>query len=162
MTSTPFTDRPIKGAAEDEFGRELFAKSLAGALSAATLGGGLVVALEGEWGSGKTSVLNMVQMSLEQMEPLPLVIRFDPWLISGSESLIESFLVQLAAELGQTPKCEQASKVANRLLRFAKLLTPVKLIPGVEPWGSLVQKAVEVTEKATEGVSSALGALGVP
>jgi hypothetical protein len=55
---------PIISRAEDRLGRAGFADYLAQALRQAPADQGLVVALMGDWGSGKTSVLNMVKERL--------------------------------------------------------------------------------------------------
>lgn len=53
-------DRPIRGRREDQRGRARLAEALALEIATAPGDAGLVLALLGPWGSGKTSVLNMV------------------------------------------------------------------------------------------------------
>lgn len=56
---------------------------------------GLVVGLTGEWGSGKTSILNLLTEELRRRHNEIALLRFDPWLISGSEDLTRQFLADL-------------------------------------------------------------------
>ncbi len=148
-----FSDRPITSEDSDRFERYSFAKNLARALCLPPRGAGFVVAIEGGWGTGKTSILNLVETFLQTEDPPPLITRFDPWLLSGSKSLIESFLVQFAATLGKVPRSEKAVRAVQRVLKFAQLLGPVKLIPGAEPWGSIVQKVLESIGESTNAVA---------
>ena len=78
------SDQPT---ATDAFGRIEFAKGLARSLNLPANAPGLVVGIEGEWGSGKSTLINFVKMALEEQEEAPLLVDFNPWMISGSESL---------------------------------------------------------------------------
>ncbi len=62
--------------------------------------GGFVIALCGTWGSGKTSIGNMVAEAIEIDED-SVVVRFNPWMFSGAEDLIGRFFGELAATLGK-------------------------------------------------------------
>ena len=53
-------DRPIASREEDLLGRSGFAESLASAIKGWTGNDSLIIALYGSWGSGKSSVKNMV------------------------------------------------------------------------------------------------------
>ena len=58
-------DNAIKSKGDDRLGRSGFADQLAGALLSEAADEGLVAALVGPWGQGKSSVLNMVKEQLE-------------------------------------------------------------------------------------------------
>ena len=73
-----WTDRPILGADEDELGRAPFAASLAEAVAGWQGQDSLVIGLYGSWGSGKTSVKNMVFEALAKKPNPPIVIDFSP------------------------------------------------------------------------------------
>ena len=54
----------------------------------------LTIGLIGEWGSGKTSILNMVEYYLKDSEIK--IIKFNPWLLYSSyNQLVEQFLDEL-------------------------------------------------------------------
>jgi predicted KAP-like P-loop ATPase len=57
---------------------------------------GLVIALHGAWGSGKTSVLNMVR---EDIGDRAAVVLFNPWLFSDAEQLVDRFFSEINAQL---------------------------------------------------------------
>lgn len=136
-------DRPIVRIEDDSFGRLNFVKSVAGALILEPDDDGLVVAIEGEWGSGKTSICNLIEQVLLQTYKETIIIKFNPWLISGKEVLTEAFLVQIASALGKADRQNESLAAAKKVLGFAKFLSPVKLLPGVEPWGTLVENVLK-------------------
>jgi predicted KAP-like P-loop ATPase len=78
-------DRPIKHRADDAFGRAPFAKAMARQLRQLQRGESYVVGLQGPWGSGKTSILNMITEELEGLPEMGL-LQFNPWLFSGSSA----------------------------------------------------------------------------
>ena len=48
-------DKPLRHVSEDEYGRERYVENLAYAIVTGDDSNGLVVGVEGEWGSGKRS-----------------------------------------------------------------------------------------------------------
>ena len=61
----------------------------------------LVIALYGEWGSGKSSIINLAIESIKksEQENKPTVIEFNPWFFSEEGSLGEHFFNEIAKEL---------------------------------------------------------------
>lgn len=135
-------DTAVTSAEEDAFGRRPLARRVAAEVRSAPAGGGFVIALCGAWGSGKSSVANMVMERLD-MDEAALVVRFNPWMFSGSHDLVERFFVELAATLGKGPGrlqsvARQVSKYAGALARGAQL------VPVAGPYASA---ALDVGER---------------
>ncbi len=153
---------PIKKKEDDVFERNTFACQIAEHLILSEKSPSLVLALEGKWGEGKTSIINLIKEKIEENDTEAAIIDFNPWLIGSLESVIEGFLVQFASSINQTFNTDIASKAAGKLLSFAQFLSPIKLIPGVEPWGTLVEKTIKaVGESAKSAVDmAALDLLG--
>lgn len=73
-------DRPLNNPDDDELGYAPFASHLAQQILTTAAPEGFVIALNGPWGSGKTSLLNMVRFFLSERKPdeQPISIQFNP------------------------------------------------------------------------------------
>jgi len=87
-----------------------FARRLAEHLRDVDATNGYVIGLSGEWGSGKTSVLNYTRTYMELIAPLRegetasiVMIDFRPWLVSGHQDLVGAFFKVLSEQLNHTP-----------------------------------------------------------
>ncbi|ERW81700.1 TPA: AAA family ATPase [Pseudomonas aeruginosa] len=119
MTSLS-ADRPSIDPKDDLFGHAPFAKSLADSICRYPGSDGLVLALYGPWGSGKSTVLTYVQHFLEQRpeNEQPVMVKFNPWWFSGQENLARAFLGQLQAVL--PAKSEKFKQLGDLLADFAE------------------------------------------
>ncbi|CAH5073898.1 TPA: P-loop NTPase fold protein [Serratia marcescens] len=114
------TDRPSSDPIEDLFGHAPFAESLASSICRYSSNDGLVLALYGPWGSGKSTVLSYVRHFLEQRteEEQPTIVTFNPWWFSGQDNLARAFLGQMQAVL--PAKSEKFKKLGDLLGDFAE------------------------------------------
>lgn len=119
MTSLS-ADRPSTDPKEDLFGHAPFATSLANSICRYPGSDGLVLALYGPWGSGKSTVLNYVRHFIEERPEAeqPVVVTFNPWWFSGQENLARAFLGQMQAVL--PGKSEKFKELGNLLSDFAE------------------------------------------
>lgn len=113
-------DRPCSDPKDDLFGHAPFASNLADSIYRYPGNDGLVLALYGPWGSGKSTVLGYVQHYLEQKseEDRPVIVTFNPWWFSGQENLARSFLGQLQAVL--PTKSKKLKNLGDLLGDFAE------------------------------------------
>jgi len=93
-------DKPIKSKKDDFLRRAPFAQSLGQAMLSYKDTDSLVVGLFGSWGSGKTSIINMILEYIEsngfsEVENVPLIIRFNPWNFSAQNQMIPQFFNHL-------------------------------------------------------------------
>lgn len=146
--------KPITSLREDAFERDVFATHLASFLCLPKGAPSIVVGIEGAWGVGKTSCINLIKEIVSKSKPCPIIVDFSPWLISTIDSVIEGFFVQLAAELGGNEHSKNAKEAAKKVLAFGKMLAPISLIPGVEPWGSIVANVLKTVSGATKAGAS--------
>jgi hypothetical protein len=126
IDSVRLGDWPVEFLADDRLGRGAFAQALAEEILAAPVSGGYVIALSGQWGSGKTSILNMTVEALDQRAT---VVQFNPWLFSGTEALVGTFFREIAKQLGdQRPLLKS---IADKLATYGRLLSPVAGVFGM-------------------------------
>ena len=95
-------DKPLDDPSLDRLGYAPFAEHLASGILKLVPTEGFVLAVQGPWGSGKSTFLNFLRVSLEQLAPGEecLVTRFNPWWFSGREDLAQRFFTQLLITLG--------------------------------------------------------------
>jgi hypothetical protein len=148
-------DQPITGSDTypDRLNRDKFATNLANILTLDPSDDCLTVSLEGEWGYGKTSVVNLVKRATNIQETKPVIIEYNPWLAGKAEALIQDFLVQFSSQLNIPDRPKEGLKAAKELLAYSKLFNAMKFIPGVEPWASTVQGVFKVVGSATQKIS---------
>lgn len=100
------SDTPQSDPAFDEFGYAPFAKLIAAAVVKTPSPQGLVMAIHGEWGAGKSSLLNFVKHYLKEAPEVsrPVVIDFNPWWFDDRTQLASQFLAQFKSRLNLETK----------------------------------------------------------
>ena len=113
-------DRPSSNPQDDLFGHAPFAESLSNSICSYPGNDGLVLALYGPWGSGKSTVLSYVRHFLDQRPEAeqPVIVTFNPWWFSGQDNLARAFLGQLQAVL--PAKNEKFKKLGDLFGDFAE------------------------------------------
>lgn len=119
-------DGPIRNPADDLLGREPFARALADDIRLAPRESGFVIGLTGEWGGGKTSILQLVAAELRG--DLAAVVTFNPWLFSGAEQLVTYFFAELSSQLEETDS-QRLGKVATALSAYGRVVSPLRYVP---------------------------------
>lgn len=109
------TDRPIDNFDNDLLGRTTFSKKLGQAIADYRGVDSLVVGLYGEWGTGKTSIINMAVQEIDRLSvdknDSPIVVKFSPWNYSDKDNLIRQFFSCLTV------------KLANKKINYWKKIT---------------------------------------
>jgi hypothetical protein len=97
-TASVHGDRPLSEDGKDLLGFNPMAEQLARALVDRGSKDGIVVGLEGEWGSGKSSLLALTTHALKKLPAgqRPAVLAFKPWLIGSRDALLASLFDELA------------------------------------------------------------------
>jgi len=95
-----FNDSPIEAADDDRYGVTGFAESIAKSIMRMQKPVGTTIALNGPWGSGKSSVVNLIRAALAQSGSEKLVVSdFKCWWYRGEEALALAFLQSLNGTL---------------------------------------------------------------
>lgn len=90
-------DRRLADSEDDRLGFSDAAKRIARAINNQSSADGLVIGLDGKWGSGKSSLLFLVETELEKSSslPIPTIINFKPWLIGNRDGLLAYLFTEL-------------------------------------------------------------------
>lgn len=157
------SDRP---AETDAFGRNHFARLLARSIVSVGADDGLVIGVEGGWGTGKSTVIGFIKKHLIDSngnDPKPVIVEFNPWMMSNTGAMVDALVTQIAAALQVTLGAREAQlKVGEKLLSYIGLikhLKYLKYVPGVSFAGHIAQDAGEAAEAVAGGVEGAQKAL---
>ena len=108
----------------------------------------VVVGITGPWGSGKSSLLNLLREHIQEKYPDALVVSFDPWLVSGRNDLIAEFLGEMIGTINATEKRKAKFKrLGATIAQYgAQLASLANLwMPGL---GAIVGGGFKTAEKA--------------
>ncbi|HQU79579.1 MAG TPA: P-loop NTPase fold protein [Azonexus sp.] len=150
-------DRPLRlgdALAGDLLDRGGFVAQVSKVLQRISPEVGLVVSIEGAWGSGKTSLLAMLEelLNAEPGKQRAVVVHFNPWLVGDRDALLRQFLASIAKAVKLTDHAKAGKQVAKELKTYSKAFDVLKLIPGAEPWASIIKSVVESVGNASEAV----------
>nr|POR08601.1 hypothetical protein BOH68_03170 [Cobetia sp. MM1IDA2H-1] len=129
----------------DRLDRTIFSRNIAKTIKDYSHNTGFVISIEGEWGSGKTSILSITEEVLRNEYSFTNIINFNPWEVGSKDGLINSFFSQISSSLLIENNSVNARRAANSFKRYATALDAVKLIPGAEPWASIIKKVIDTT-----------------
>ncbi|MGQ8632054.1 KAP family P-loop NTPase fold protein [Agrobacterium sp. DKPNP3] len=145
-------DSPIKLPEHDAFGIDPFAQAIAKSIVAADAKDGLVYAINGAWGAGKSSAVNLIlhhlSDSVAKEEVVPTV--FNPWWFSGAEALTISFFQELRATVGKSldEKAREAmATLGSRLSSAGPLLGGLASLAATPAAGAAVAGGASLIEK---------------
>jgi len=105
-------DAAISTATEDLLERAKFAMSLADTIAQSACDHSLVIAINGGWGTGKSSIKNMVVESLRKGDRAEIV-EFNPWDFSGEKELAVAFFHDLGVALGVHDATADKERIAT-------------------------------------------------
>lgn len=147
-------DNPIKTADQDRLGRAGFAAGFAREIRSVDASEGLVVGVLGAWGSGKTSFVNLTRERLEADGIA--VLEFNPWMFSGAEQLVESFFIELAAQLRLKPG--RLADLGNDLEEYGESFAGLGWVPLVGTWIERARGVNKVLSAALKRRKEGVGA----
>lgn len=122
-------ERAIEHADQDTLGRDQFVQRLTQALISPQTkkATGIVVGLTGTWGSGKSSILNLVAEHMGTAWPNAIVVRFNPWLVSGRNDLIKEFFGELRSLIAKSGHKlnAQSKRLLKALVNYGDRMSPM-------------------------------------
>lgn len=149
------SEKPIEKIEQDILGRSNTAKELSRHILGYKSDDSLTIGIIGEWGSGKTSFINMTLEVLENNKDY-IIFHFNPWNISTRKQLISDFFSQLSNEIGKIDSTAVIKEVSQNLKLLSKIFKPVSLIPipQISLIASFMKKSCEETGKFLEDISN--------
>lgn len=142
------TDKPITNAGDDKLGRSGFAERLAKAIINFDTADSYAIALQGSWGCGKTSVLNMAIQKIEETtDKKTVIIKFNPWNFTTTGQLIDQFFATMSSKLKLSEGDERLQKVGGLIEKYSSVLEYTQYIPVVGPYLDVVKNLAKAAGK---------------
>lgn len=164
-----FNDTPILSPIDDQFGIDSFAEVLANSIVGIKSPVGVSIALNGPWGSGKSSAVNLILHHLKpECENNNLeIIDFKCWWFRGEEALMLAFLQEIQSSIGEGLG-EKAKKLipnlSKILLQAGPVIGPAVNIATGGVWGAITSGSMDFTKRffsESEGVEKLFEKLSI-
>jgi KAP family P-loop domain. len=152
-TQAVSSDVPIRLPSQDAYGIDSFARVLARSIATANASDGLVFAVYGPWGSGKSSACNLILHHLQDEISAGRLaaVTFNPWWFTHQQGLTLAFFRELSASIGKDlpGKARQGmASLGARLSSAGPLLGSIAAAAGLP--GSLIENVAAALGKATQ------------
>ena len=144
-------DSPLTPSDKDRLGFTEFAHNLADVFVRSDLSNGLIVGLEGGWGSGKSSVANIALHKLESAKDTIRVVKFAPWIVGGRLELIQELFCEFEAAADDLLPDDERDKTKHLLRQYARmapgLAAAADLAAILDARAGLLAKILRITGK---------------
>lgn len=142
-------DAPITKSKEDLFNMDGLVERIVNYVSLTDVSNGAFsLGIEGKWGDGKTSLMNLVEEKIHQKHPLILVAHFNPRSSKKAENIQEDFLNALKQVL--KPYHSGIDRIIDNYAIALDILPAVS--PFVGKLLSLIQVHIDKNRKSTRRV----------
>ena len=111
-------DTPIENPEDDLLGRSLFVEQMKAEILGFKLPDNYVYLLSGEWGEGKTSVINLLERKLDDDA---IYVRFEPWAYTAPQTLLAAFYDELIAQLHERYFIPQLRGFVKQYLKLSSV-----------------------------------------
>lgn len=148
MVEAAYNDKPITGPEGDLYRLDPFAQALAASIRKMAAPEGTVLALNGPWGSGKSSTVNLIKHHLKPAEDSGeiIILNFRPWWFKGDDALALAFFRELYA--GMSPSLGEKFKKAlpqlgARILQSGSIVEAGLGLAGIPILGKLASSSMK-------------------
>jgi predicted KAP-like P-loop ATPase len=171
-----FKQAPIDSLEEDEFGRDIFVKSLVNFIKSQStnvnklnsseyrgIQDTFVIGLHGSWGAGKSSIIRCSQKLLEKNPNAIFTLTFNPWMYKSEEILIIDLFKELTSVVGLAKDKKIKENLARLLSKYAFCISHLNQTVGnfAENFAGLL-KDENTTQIYKEKINEILGNLSNP
>lgn len=150
------SDKPIENSKKDRLNRTAFSKQLAQAILSYTQQDNFTISLCGKWGTGKTSILNMVIEAIREKteeyesNKKPIIVFFNPWNYSDRSQLISQFFQTVQSAVESDNANASLKVVGLALQKYSTVLEYTSYIPVV---GQYLQPIKSIVSGIGEHIS---------
>jgi predicted KAP-like P-loop ATPase len=127
-TTDGLIDAPITDDAQDILGRLGFVQDFYAQIAKFPSENSFVFGLNGPWGSGKTSALNLLKNRLREDDSI-ILVDFNPWYFQSAETITRRFYENVAQAINHQYFYPHLRSVVRR---YAQILAPVLKRYGIE------------------------------
>lgn len=142
------SDKAIENISDDKLGRSSFSKRISEFINDYKEVGSFSLGLTGNWGTGKTSIINMIKETNRNNKSSNILIyEFNPWDISTRKQLFSDFFSGMSSVLESEEgiKIEKAKEISQKLKLYANIFKPLKYIPALSPVLEAVSDILNIT-----------------
>lgn len=143
-------DEEVKDAKEDLFATDTQAKSFADTVLASGAHPGLIFGVDGPWGIGKTSFINLAHRYWEQADDKVIVCRFEPLRYASEPDLADRLIRDLSAVIQTKVFAPEFRPAASRYSRLIKGKTDISFLGfklSLEPSQETVDELLDDIDK---------------
>ena len=146
------SDKPIEFSEQDLLGRTTFSKYIGEAIYKYDGKDGLVLGVFGKWGTGKTSILNMVVNEINYLsksdDERPIIVNFSPWNYTDKDNLISLFFRVLKNKLDMDKSEAIRKTIGKALTDYSDALDALSLVPMVGSGLATILKTIAKAQGA--------------
>jgi len=115
-------DRPIENIDQDKLNRGGFTYSIVQIIKSWQGKDSLVIGIRGPWGSGKSSIKNLIIKLIKSENNNIKILEFNPWEWSNTDRLHIGFFSELAKTIGKVDNSKRAKESAKGIRRYVAYL----------------------------------------
>jgi len=130
------TDNPITDFNDDKLGFKPLVKRIANSIINSNIDttNSFTISIEGKWGSGKTSLVNLIKNDIKKndIEKKVVVMEFNPWIVNDFEQLVEYFFSELLKEIvHESFDAKLEEDIWKDIKKFVAFFTPNRISIGI-------------------------------
>ena len=162
------TDKPIINVSEDKFNRANLANQIAGAINAHNSDSSIVIGIDGPWGSGKTSFVNLIFSQLEKLSEQKneqvdhqIMMSFHSWMCGDSQQMMLQFFLRLSEAINHYQESLATSnksdklkkgfiKITSSLINIGKICVSLSSCFGMPGLRNYLEAGLEVADRAIQ------------
>lgn len=137
MIHNLLSDKPVCRKDEDKFQRYDFSKRIAERIKSTESEDSIVIGIDGEWGEGKTSIMQFIESELTNEKDI-VTVKFNPWRFNDEATLLASFFIKVASSISPSLLNNKKGKFFSKLKKNPLQKNHEKLGEFLSKWGSIM------------------------